>query len=84
MKGSRADQKSAEHDRLVAQLVKTRQEAGISQRELARQLGWHNASVLRMERGERAVEVVEFIRICRILGQDPSAILSLIDKESHK
>ena len=78
MRGTRANQKRAEHDRLVVQLISLREAAGISQRELARQLGWHNASVIRMERGERSIEVVEFIDICRILGKEPEAVIANI------
>ena len=78
VRGSRANQKRSEHDRLVSQLILMREEAQVSQRELARQLGWHNASVIRMERGERSIEVVEFIDICRLLGKDPQVVLGAI------
>ena len=61
-----------------------REEAGMSQRELARQLGWHNASIIRMERGERSIEIVEFIDICRILGKDAKTVLGIVCGEQPK
>jgi len=78
VRSSRASRQRAEHDRLVQAIVSMREEVKMSQRELARRLGWKQQSVIRLERGERSVELVEFIDICRILERDPNEVFALI------
>lgn len=60
---------------LIELLVKARDEAGLSQRALAAKLGCHPSWVAKVEMGERRLDVVEFVRVCRALGRDPLPIV---------
>ena len=59
---------------LVGKLVEARKEAGLSQDALASRLGRHQQFVSRYEIGERRLDIVEFIDICRALGLDISIL----------
>lgn len=57
---------------LLDLLVETRKAAGITQVELAKRLGRPQPFVSYFERGERRVDVVEFVVIARALGIAPA------------
>lgn len=63
------------YKRLIALLVKAREEAGLTQRQLAARLDCHPSWVAKVEMGERRLDLVEFIRVCRAVGQDPVPIV---------
>ena len=52
----------------VRVLVEARKAAGLTQRELAAKIGRPYTVVANIERGERQIDVVEFIAIARALG----------------
>ena len=64
-----------ERDRLRARmrelLIEARDASGLKQVQLAKKLGRPQSFVSNYERGERRVEVADFILICRALGADP-------------
>ena len=61
-------------------LVSIREEKGLSQRELAKKLKRIHTFVSKYERGERRLDVVEFLDIAKALGADPHEIIDqLID-----
>lgn len=76
---------SPETERLLASLVAARVRRGLSQRALSQTLGLHPATMGKIERGERAIQVSELVDICRALGESPSRMLeeSLRD-EGHE
>ena len=49
------------------EMVKAREAAGLSQDQLAKQLGWDQTYVSKIERGVRRVDVVELIGICEAI-----------------
>lgn len=49
-----------------------REEAGLTQRDLAKKLKMHNTMVHRSEIGDRRIDPVEFAAWCRACGADPS------------
>ena len=51
---------------------------GLTQQKLAEELGKHQSFVAKYERGDRRVDVTEFITICRALGTDPIRILKAL------
>jgi len=55
-----------------------REAAHMTQQELAERLGWKQQSVSRIEKGERNIEVVELIDICRILKRDPVEVFASV------
>lgn len=52
-----------------------RKERGMSQRDLARALGWAQSTLSRIERGERRLGVDQLIAIARALGVRPSDMM---------
>jgi len=57
------------------QLQKARTDAGLSQEDLAKRIGWDQTYVSKIERGVRRVDVVELIGICEALHVDPADFL---------
>ena len=62
------------HQRVIAVLVRAREAAGLTQRELAAELNRPHSFVGRIEAGERRIDIIEFIEIARILGADPKRL----------
>jgi transcriptional regulator with XRE-family HTH domain len=61
---------------LCATLVKIRNEAGLTQRELALRLKVPHSWVAKVESGERRVDLVELIWVVIACGLDPSVTLA--------
>ncbi|MDQ2654055.1 MAG: helix-turn-helix domain-containing protein [Chloroflexota bacterium] len=64
------------HRALIVILVSTRQQVGLTQRDLAARLKRPHSFVGRMEAGERRIDVVEFIEIARALEADPQQLFA--------
>jgi transcriptional regulator with XRE-family HTH domain len=71
-----------EHVREV--LVKLREKAGLTQRQLARKLRREHSLISRLELGERRVDVVEFFWICQACGADPARTASTLMRQFAK
>ena len=56
---------------LPAMLRKMREEAGLTQRDLAKRLRLTHSLVHNCEAAERRVDVMEFVDWCAACGQDP-------------
>ena len=68
------------HQLLIQILVEARENAGMTQRDLAARIKRPHSFVGRMEAGERRVDVIEFIEITRVLGADPKDLFArLVD-----
>ena len=65
-------EKYEEFSRLLAE---ARQDAGLSQQELADRLGRPQTYVSKCERGTRRMDVVEFLEIAEVIGFDPVAFI---------
>lgn len=64
-------------------LVGARENAGLTQTEVATKIGHPQSFVAKYEGGERRLDVVEFIQVCSALGVDPHEVLrKLQDKVS--
>ncbi len=61
--------------RLTAKLRKLREDAGLSQRDLAAKIKKHPTLVHRSETGDRRVDPVEFIAWCRGCDRDPAGVI---------
>ena len=67
---------TAEYRVLRQMLAQLRQEAGLSQRALAAELGVPHSWVAKVESGERRVDLVEFCWICSACGKDVKAAVA--------
>lgn len=69
--------------RLCDLLRRMREEAGMTQRDLAKKMRFHHTMVHRSETGDRRIDPVEFIAWCRGCDLDPSEQLRLLDRGSR-
>ena len=65
----------AEHARLGHFLRQVRVEHNVSQRELAKRLNLPQSFISKVERGERQLQVLEFIEVCKQIGAGPAETL---------
>ena len=72
--------RSRRHRALCATLRSARKVAKLSQAELAARLKTSQTVIVRIENGERRVDVVEFIDLARVLRIDPREVLSELMK----
>lgn len=63
-----------------AYLVKARKDAGLTQVVLAARLGRHQSFVSKYERGERRLDVVEFLEIAKAIGLKPARALAELEQ----
>ena len=52
-------------------LIQAREDAGLSQQDVATRLGRHQTYVSKCERGERRMDLIEFLEIARAIGFNP-------------
>ncbi len=55
-----------------------RAEARLSQRDVAKRLRVSPSWVAKVELGERRLDVVELVRLARVLGKDPAKIFAAV------
>lgn len=67
-----------EHLLLRDWLVKKRKEAQLTQRELAKNIEVVHSLVGKVEKGERRLDVIEFIAYCSGMSADPSEFIGFI------
>ncbi len=65
-------------------MVAARKATGLTQAELARQLGKPQSYVSKYERGERRLDVVEFLTLAALLHVDPHACITRLSGKSPK
>jgi transcriptional regulator with XRE-family HTH domain len=61
-------------------LAKARKDAKLTQVQLASRLHRRQAFISRIERGERRVDVVEFLDLAHAIGFDPSKFIAEFDR----
>jgi transcriptional regulator with XRE-family HTH domain len=67
--------RTTRHRRLIEEIVRAREAAGLSQRELARLIKRSPSYVSKFEAAERRLEVCEFAELCEALGVDAPELL---------
>lgn len=60
---------------LRALLIQAREDAGLTQAEVAKRLRRVQSFVSKYELGERRLDVADFIAVCNCLGVDPADVL---------
>jgi transcriptional regulator with XRE-family HTH domain len=66
---------SKSYKNLLKLLKEARLISGYTQAELAKKLKKPQSYVSKYEQGERRIDVIEFIDICKVLGVDSAAVL---------
>jgi transcriptional regulator with XRE-family HTH domain len=59
-------------------MIRARKNADLTQHELAKRLRRPQSFVAKYEGGERRVDVVEFIEICKVIEADPHKLLKAL------
>jgi transcriptional regulator with XRE-family HTH domain len=59
-------------------IIKARKSAGLTQHELGKRLHKPQSFIAKYEGGERRIDVVEFIEICKAIGADPNKLLKVL------
>ena len=68
-----------QYRRLCALLIESRRMAGLTQVEVSAQLARPQSYVSKVERGERRLDVIEFLEMARVLRLDVVAFLHKLD-----
>jgi transcriptional regulator with XRE-family HTH domain len=68
-----------DYRRVLGQLVEARKRPGVTQQELAKRLRRPQSFVSKFENGERRLDVVEFVKIARLVGVEPNKLLKTIE-----
>ena len=71
---------SRKHAQFRKLLVQARRDAGLTQVALAKKLGRPQSFVSKFERGERRLDVAEFLDVARALGIDPTRTIADLDR----
>ena len=69
------------HERMLELLLAARRKAGLTQVQAAGLLGCRQTFLSKIERGERRLDVIEFIVICQAYKADPTAIIKALSKQ---
>lgn len=68
--------RSRRHKALIAALAAARGSAGLTQRDLAVRLKVSQTWIASIEAGQRRVDVIEFLDLCRALEINPTSLLN--------
>ncbi|TBU80005.1 helix-turn-helix domain-containing protein [Phytopseudomonas dryadis] len=70
---------SVPYQRLLALLIEARRDADMTQQELSARLGRPQSFVSKFERGERRLDVIEFLEVARHIGANPYVLLFQVE-----
>lgn len=68
------------HPHLVEVLAEARQKSGLTQAELADKVGKDQTFISIIERGQRRVDVLEFVTLAKAMGADPARLFAEVIK----
>jgi len=64
-----------EYERFRQMLIAARRSRALTQVDVAERLGKPQSFVSKYERGERRLDVVEFLEVAKAIGIDPKAVI---------
>ena len=71
---------SQPYRKLLRLLAEARREAGLTQADVAKYMKRPQSFVSKYESGERRLDVVEFVQVCRAVGLSATETIASIDK----
>ncbi|MEE3627826.1 helix-turn-helix transcriptional regulator [Nitrospirillum sp. BR 11752] len=75
------DRFSESYRRIVEGLIAARKSKKLTQGDVAARMGTDQSQVSKLERGERRVDVIDYVRYCRAVGLAPGVLLDAMDSE---
>ncbi len=75
---------SPEHIWLRNRLISRRKELHLSQRELAKEMGVIFSFIGKVETGDRRLDLIEFIKYCKVLDIDTKELLTQLEEKINK
>ncbi|RYG88897.1 MAG: XRE family transcriptional regulator [Alphaproteobacteria bacterium] len=73
-----------DHEHLVQVLAEARQMSGLTQAQLAAKVGKDQTFISIIERGQRRVDVLEFVALAKAMKVDPSELFERVLKRLPK
>jgi transcriptional regulator with XRE-family HTH domain len=73
-----------EYEYFRSLLIEARERARLTQAEVATKLGRPQSFVAKYEGGERRLDAVEFVAVCRALGADPKLIIASLQRHGNR
>lgn len=67
-----------DHQHLIEVLTSARKAAGLTQTDLSERIGRDQTFISLIERGQRRVDVVEFIALAKAIGDDPVELFARV------
>jgi transcriptional regulator with XRE-family HTH domain len=67
-----------DHQHLVEVLIEARKSAGLTQVELSQRIGRDQTFISLIERGQRRVDVIEFIKLAEAMSTEPSELFARV------
>lgn len=80
-RGQTASLHDGAYGHVVTKLVERRKAVGMSQQALADALGWQQSIIAKIETVQRRMDIVEYLRLMKVLGVDASKMLREIRLE---
>jgi ribosome-binding protein aMBF1 (putative translation factor) len=77
-----ASTRSELYQSLLAALIQARKDAGITQVQLAERISQRQTFVWKYEKGERRLDVAEYIAIARAIGAEPAELMQQAESEA--
>ena len=65
-------------------LIRARETSGLTQVEVASQLGRPQSFVAKYEGGQRRLDLIETLQVCEVLGIDPTKLISELESGVRK
>lgn len=66
---------------IIDAVVSLRKQTGLTQRDLAAALDWPQSLVGRLETGQRRLDLVELVAICRACGANPETEVTALTRD---
>lgn len=70
-----------QYGNFLSTVIAARKNAGLTQNDIARRLGRPQSFVSKYERGERRLDVIEFIAIAQVIGMSASDVIKELERQ---
>ena len=72
---------TTKYERFRKRLITSRKAKGLTQSQLAERLGKPQSFVSKYERGERRLDLVEFLEVAKTIGMNPKRLIDQLETD---